>query len=1081
MVSLKRKKKRYICTHKLPSHFLQTPIIMRLNSNYSFCITFCFLIGGTQIFGQWKKLVLPTIPSLGRFVDGGDVTYCFGYNGNGQYTVAYSSTDKRNWVKGADQLVNFVENKPKVASGDTLIISNPGSFAFTVSTNRGLNWALRFPPDVSTTAIALLNGRLFMSFPNNVVHYSDDLGQTWQKIQNVPLELGSLKLIQSGGQLLFKSSQAIYRSLDRGLTWNPVKTLAANETFVSFQQTKQFLFAAFSQTGTSQLKYLISTDNGSTWTTSVHFPSQTRYVFSDGGLLFCGESETTMSGKTISYSIDNGLTWTNSGRFFNKLSEGLLFDGTNCSFDHGITWELGFYDVLDSSNWPWTSKNHLVMDYFQNCVLRGNDQGLSMKWECKPTNQPQVIIYNRIGDMIVGSTFNNQLITSSDEGHTWMPLTIANGMSLVEVFPNGVFLLQDTSKYYYSYNLGATTAPISMPIARNTLVNFFTTDSSFYVRDTAGDFYFAPYANLSQLYPAQIPNVPGSSNLSFVEYGSSGKHIFAFDRVARSAFKLVNNIWIQCYYDGTTLFPDPGYASLTAVEDEVFMFIGGKILTSIDGGLHWLADDISQISPINQFSTVKLLLTDRFAYFYVQEIHQSSVNVYSKPLFSSIKKTNGFIYHDLNLNGLHDSGEPPKPQMFIQSVPSDLFAISDSVGTFRLPYFPGISNSIEPMLSQYQFVTTQNLEIDTNGTIVQEIGIAEMPNIRDLCIEATATPIFRPGFETQVFLTVRNVGTKAADGTVLLIKDPKVDFVSATPIMPNPVSGDSLFFAIPLMQPGETYQIKLVMRTQTTATVGSFVSIGAQLNPVQDDQNPLNNSSTLREQVRGSYDPNDKAVSPEYLHPDMVADGEDLIYTVRFQNIGNFPASFVRILDTLDARLQVASIRVLAASHPYTYTLHGRNVLDVFFDQINLADSVSNEPASHGFVKFAIKADSTLQLGQRVSNTAHIYFDFNPAVVTNTVTTEIKISSTQEVDNDAITFEITPNPGRDVFRIRLAQTLMEPVQVRVYDTSGRLVTTAAHDTLHDGTALPRWSGASGVYLVQLVTKSGSATRKLRVE
>jgi hypothetical protein len=130
---------------------------------------------------------------------------------------------------------------------------------------------------------------------------------------------------------------------------------------------------------------------------------------------------------------------------------------------------------------------------------------------------------------------------------------------------------------------------------------------------------------------------------------------------------------------------------------------------------------------------------------------------------------------------------------------------------------------------------------------------------------------------------------------------------------------------------------------------------------------------------------------------------------------------------------------------------------------------------------FAIKTDTTLQLGQRVSNTAHIYFDFNPAVVTNTVTAEVRTVSTQEFDNEAIAFEITPNSGRDVFRIQLSKELLEPVKVHIYDASGRLVISEAYDMLHNGTVLPRWSGTSGAYLVQLVTQSGSATRKLRVE
>ena len=54
------------------------------------------------------------------------------------------------------------------------------------------------------------------------------------------------------------------------------------------------------------------------------------------------------------------------------------------------------------------------------------------------------------------------------------------------------------------------------------------------------------------------------------------------------------------------------------------------------------------------------------------------------------------------------------------------------------------------------------------------------------------------------------------------------------------------------------------------------------------------------------------------------------------------------------------------------------------FPNINLPDSNSNEPGSHGYVQFKIRAKNNIVIGDVLSNTANIYFDFNAPIITNT-------------------------------------------------------------------------------------------------
>ena len=58
-----------------------------------------------------------------------------------------------------------------------------------------------------------------------------------------------------------------------------------------------------------------------------------------------------------------------------------------------------------------------------------------------------------------------------------------------------------------------------------------------------------------------------------------------------------------------------------------------------------------------------------------------------------------------------------------------------------------------------------------------------------------------------------------------------------------------------------------------------------------------------------------------------------------------------------------------------------------FYD-INLPPTISDPILSHGFVQFKVKPVSGFSVGTIIPNTADIYFDYNPAIVTNTFETD---------------------------------------------------------------------------------------------
>ena len=76
-------------------------------------------------------------------------------------------------------------------------------------------------------------------------------------------------------------------------------------------------------------------------------------------------------------------------------------------------------------------------------------------------------------------------------------------------------------------------------------------------------------------------------------------------------------------------------------------------------------------------------------------------------------------------------------------------------------------------------------------------------------------------------------------------------------------------------------------------------------------------------------------------------------------------------------------------SHSYKFEQKGRDLLWEF-PNINLPDSIHNEPESHGFITFRIRPKANLSTGTKINNSATIFFDNMEEVPTNVVTSIIQ-------------------------------------------------------------------------------------------
>src|SRR5690606_31424874 len=137
---------------------------------------------------------------------------------------------------------------------------------------------------------------------------------------------------------------------------------------------------------------------------------------------------------------------------------------------------------------------------------------------------------------------------------------------------------------------------------------------------------------------------------------------------------------------------------------------------------------------------------------------------------------------------------------------------------------------------------------------------------------------------------------------------------------------------------------------------------------------------------------------------------------IRFQNTGNDTALTVMVRDQLDDNLDWSSLKPLASSHPTQVWIEQDGEAVFKFNNIMLPDSNVDFLGSQGFVKFSINQNPNLAPNTPIFNTGHIYFDYNPAVITNTVLNTIDDTISFPVSVQEITFTETneiivfPNP-----------------------------------------------------------------------
>ncbi len=346
-------------------------------------------------------------------------------------------------------------------------------------------------------------------------------------------------------------------------------------------------------------------------------------------------------------------------------------------------------------------------------------------------------------------------------------------------------------------------------------------------------------------------------------------------------------------------------------------------------------------------------------------------------------------------------------------------------------------------------------------------------------------PGARPLIPFDLHPRVSNVGCQPTSGILELVLDPNVTYDAVNSSNPADYTvGNSLFWNYTnLTNVGTSssgYWNQFIggvsLTPNASVNIGDILTFTVVTPAPANDANPSNNSYSISIPVVNSYDPNVKNVVPrgEGTEGFIPATTQKLTYTIDFQNTGNADAINIYILDTLETNVIPTSLKIISTSHTMNPQWLSNNVLRFDFPQIHLADSTSDEAASHGFVTFEIDMAQGLAPGVTIENTAYIYFDANPAIITNTAknTIEFPTSSVNELNSSVAGLEVIvyPNPMTESTTFIMKNDQVRDFSLELYDMTGKLVVQKQSNNSQQVT-INRNSLQNGVYIYKIVDYS----------
>lgn len=582
--------------------------------------------------------------------------------------------------------------------------------------------------------------------------------------------------------------------------------------------------------------------------------------------------------------------------------------------------------------------------------------------------------------------------------------------------------------------------------------------------------------NIISPYGADLKNTLPNASIQYTTIGMAPNRITIIQWLHYSYFGGMNgdlNFQIRLYESSNCISFVYGANTLTTTPLHTQIGLRGDTITDFialgDTSCNWASAYPYPSINTNFPVSLSCSMPSGFAFEFGACIHGGSPN------FGYIT---GKVFNDQNGNAIADAGEPGIQGNIISVMPGNYYVSSDAGGNYAFFFFDStITYTITASpKTWWNFTSPSSTTIlpmsqPCNGN---NFGLQIIPNIHEVQI-STINWNAKPGQPEPMPITYFNNGTSVESDSITFIMDSLYSFISSTPA-PFSVTGQTITWLYSNLQPGQSGHISLNLLPSANAVLGNFLNSTLTIYPIHNDTIPGNNVFQVQQLLSNSWDPNDKIVEPE----GMIPAGSTLNYTIRFQNTGNAFADNVSIIDNIDAGLDPMTFKLTGYSHPLNYTINGNGTATFTFFNIQLPDSGSDFAGSNGYVKFSIRARNNLAPLTVINNTAEIYFDFNPAVITNTVSDTIQSISTGIEKPETTGHMIaSPNPAGSQVAFVFSDNQMVDGTLTIFSIDGKIAFQKEH--IRSGEPVELSVMAKGIYFCSVRTISGVHVVKLMKE
>jgi hypothetical protein len=838
------------------------------------------------------------------------------------------------------------------------------------------NTSVKILPSGNDKTKFFLSGNRIWRIYADGVSYSENEGETWHGATG-----GVVSMAVKGDTIITADVvfNSISRSIDNGVTWQPIQQYSALNLNIYANEGG---FWGYTYDG----HRLVHSDDGfATWTTVLQTATNIHDIAWHDGALFMA----TDRGIFRSYNYGSDWIW---------LYNGIL-------------------PLLDQTNYFVQAAGTTLMG-----GLSAFSTDLGNTWISDPSITRFISITQK-DDVLYGVTYYDGTFKSNgaDLQH-WTPLTPeppGNGIQVV----SGQLVSPTGSGLYRSPDNGASWEFIPPVDGVNTFVFL---DDSLYGFKLPSYFYqstdFGAHWNLNSY---DLPNLTNY----YPTFRSFGGRLYMLWDYGMSVSTDHGHHWVN-HQHAFNIPYGPQNQGFVVNALGAFVLWNNRIWFSPDDGLHWIA--INENLPHARYGAIAGIGNNLYTSDYQGNIwRRSDFNF----LFNTIL---GRVFEDDNNNGQFDVQDRSLSNIPLATSSGQSACLTDPDGGYSL-FYGIVPDTLKPELPSGYATIQPPFHLIQAGDTLQDFAVHLVPNQEDLTISITSNSGFVAGKERTLCIRIANPGTTVTYPVLKLTLNSYLHFSQAS-VNPTIISGDTLvwknaFYAYPF----DHIDVQVVVTVDPSAQTGSTLKV---ISAVKDgngvpDITPSDNVAVLSANVLSAYDPNEKSVYPKHYDADSLAKHVPLDYTIRFQNTGNYTASFVYVLDTLSPLLDFNTFKLISSSHPVQVSARYGKILEFYFYSINLTDTITDEGNSHGFVRYSIEPKQALSPGTKIRNSAYIYFDYNAPVATNTVITQIGVVGSHEPPGILSNLEIAPNPSNGQIVIRKAEA--SPSQLTIFNATGGVI------------------------------------------